>query len=337
MAVTKLRISEASLRYADHCRARKLADSTIRSRVAGLARMRQVIGDLLLDSISGEHVDRVFNHYSWEPTTRNKRIGEYRSFFAWAKGCRYMSQQANPMFGWRQKTPPMKRQLRIPFAEWSRLFDACQHPQERIVIATGLYLFLRSSEQQALRVGCVDLQSNLIDVWRPKTQVWQTLPIPSELAVELRSWLTYLSERYELRDDHHLICSRNKDMRHDPKTHLWIPGSGTLNLERPVYKPNLIVQRVLRRAGYDFDKGIGEHTLRRSGARALFDSLVGEGYDGALKTVQALLGHKFSNVTEIYLGIDVEQRRVLDKFAGRLMFPAAASATIVPILEGKRG
>lgn len=212
MASNKLRLSEASERYVDHCRARRLADSTIQSRTSGLARMKDVIGDLMLDSISGEHVDRVFNAYQWEPTTRNKRIGEYKGFFAWARGCRFMSQQANPMLGWRQKTAPIKRRIRIPFAEWSRLFNACQHPQERIVIATGLYLFLRASEQQALRVGCVDFQSKTIDVWRPKIQTWQTLPIPEELEPELRSWLTYLSERYELRDEHHLICSRNKDL-----------------------------------------------------------------------------------------------------------------------------
>ena len=69
MAVSKLRLSEASDRYVNHCRARKLAPSTIQSRISGLARMRDVTGDLFLDSISGEHVDRVFNAYAWEPTT----------------------------------------------------------------------------------------------------------------------------------------------------------------------------------------------------------------------------------------------------------------------------
>lgn len=334
---TKLRISEALQRYTDHLTARRLEPSTIRAHVSTVGLFSRVVGDLLLDSIRSEHVDRVFNHYNWAPTTRNTKIGIYRSFFGWARGTRHMSPLNNPMIGYKQRKTPELQHLRIPYAEWSRLFNACQHPQERIVIATGLYLFLRSSEQQALKVSCVDLQSDRIEVWRRKTKKWQTMPISSELGAEMRTWLTWLSERYDLKPEHHLICARNKDMAHNPYDGWkWVAGTGTMNLERPVHKPHLIVQRVLRRAGYPVVKGQGEHTLRRSGARALFDSLVAAGYDGALKQVQTLLGHANSWQTETYLGIDLDQKRVLEAYAGKPMF-AMAQTNVLPLRKADHG
>ena len=335
MASRRLRLSEAADRYEHHSKARNLSDGTVKNQRIALSLFRRVTGDLLLDSITGAHIDLVFNTYHWAHTTRNKRIGEYRAFFNWCRGSRFMNPMLNPMIGWRQSEPPQIAHLRIPFAEWPRLFDACQHPQERIVIATGLYLFLRASEQQALRVGDIELQENRITVWRSKTKKHQVMPITSELGGEIRSWLTYLSENYDLHDDHHFICARNKDMSHHPVTHLWIAGSGTLNLTRPVHKPHLIVQRVLKRAGFPPHKGQGEHTLRRSGARAYFDYLVAESYDGALRQVQTLLGHKHSRMTEVYLGIDLDQQRVLETLAGKPMFPVGGN--IVPIRGASHG
>jgi integrase len=333
---TRLSVSEALQKYTLHLEAKRLAPGTIRAHESTMRLFMRVTGDIKLDSIRAEHVDRVFMQYNWAATTRNTKIGQLRSFFSWARGSRHMNPANNPMLGWRQRAAPDVQHLRIPYAEWQRLFDACLHPQERIVIATGLYLFLRASEQRALTVGCVTLQNHTIDVWRPKTRKWQIMPISSELGVELRAWLTHLSEHYDVRPEHHLICSRNKDAAHDPVTHRWIAGTGTLNLERPVHKPHLIVQRVLRRAGYAVEKGQGEHTLRRSGARALFDALVAEGYDGALKQVQTLLGHANSWQTEKYLGIDLDQKRVLEAYAGKPMF-ATSHANVVPIRKADHG
>jgi integrase len=329
MASRRLRLSEAADRYSTHCKARNLAPSTIKGQQTALGLFRKVTGDLLLDSITGAHIDLVFNTYNWAHSTRNNRIGQYRAFFNWCRGSRFMNPMLNPMIGWRQSEPPQIAHLRIPFAEWPRLFEACQHPQERILVATGLFLFLRASEQQALRIRDVELQENRVTVWRSKIKKHQVMPIPSELEGEIRTWLTYLSENYEVNGDHHFICARNKDMKHHPVTHLWIAGSGTLNLNRPVHKPHLIVQRVLKRAGYKVEKGQGEHTLRRSGARAYFDHLVTEGYDGALRQVQTLLGHRHSRMTEVYLGIDLDQQRVLESLAGRPMFPVGGN--LVPI------
>lgn len=329
MASRRLRLSEAAERYQHHCKARKFADGTLKDQRVALNLLQRVIGDLLLDSITGAHIDQVFNSYAWAHSTRNKRVGQYKAFFNWCRGSRFMNPMLNPMIGWRQSEPPTLAHLRIPFAEWPRLFDACQHPQERIVIATGLFLFLRASEQQALRIGDIELNENRVTVWRSKVKRHQIMPISTELETEIREWLTHLSANYEVQDEHHFVCARNKDLKQDPITHKWIAGTGTLNLTRPVHKPHLIVQRVLRRAGFKVEKGQGEHTLRRSGARAYFDHLVANGYDGALRQVQTLLGHKHSRMTEVYLGIDLDQQRVLETLAGKPMFPVGGN--LVPI------
>jgi len=332
----KLRITEAQPRYEQHLQARRLTHATIRAHRSALKLLVACIGDLYLDSITTEHMDKTFLAYDWAPTTRNTKIGIYRVFFRWARGARHMNPTNDPMLGHRQKAAPEKQNMRVPFAEWNKLFEACIHPQERIVIATGLYLFLRASEQRALTFSCVNLQDNLIDVWRPKTRKWQVMPISSELEHELRTWMTWLSQQYEIKPEHHLLCARNKDMKHDPVTFRWVAGTGTMNLERPVHNPAKIVQRVLRRAGYVVEKGQGEHTLRRSGARALFDALVAQGYDGALKQVQTLLGHRNSWQTEHYLGIDLDQRRVLASYAGKPMF-ANDQANVVPLRKADHG
>jgi integrase len=335
MASRRLRLSEASARYEAHCTARGLAPKTITGQQVSLRIMQRTIGDLMLDSITSQHVDRLFNTHSWAPGTRNNRIGQYKAFFGWCRSNKFMNPMLDPMTGWRQRTVPEKHHLRIPHAEWPRLFNACQHPQERIVIATGLYLFLRASEQQDLRIADVKLSENIIQLWRRKTQTTQVMPVSAELGVEVRRWLTYLSERHELQGHHHFICARNKDLHTDPVTRLWVAGSGTLNLDRPVHKPHLIVQRVLRRAGYTVEKGQGEHTLRRSGARAYFDHLVSSGYDGSLRQVQTLLGHSNAVTTERYLGITLDQRRVLEALAGKPMF--SVGENILPIRSESYG
>lgn len=332
----RLRLSEAVPKFLLHLQACNLAPTTIDGYRSTLALFARVTGDLRLDSIRAEHVDAVFNHYHWAQSTRNIRIGQFRAFFTWARGAKHMSYASNPMVGRRYGTVPDKQRIRIPHAEWPRLFEACVHPQERIVVATGLYLFLRASEQKDLRLHQVNLQDNVVELWRRKTKKWQTMPIVTELDHELRIWLTYLSENYSPTPDSHLVCAQNRTTFKDPVTGRWASGTGTLDLSRPMHSPALAVQRILRRAGYTFDKYTGEHTLRRSGARALFDSLVDQGYDGALRQVQTMLGHKSSSQTEVYIGIDLDQKKVLQAFAGKPMF-ARVSANVMPLREVVRG
>lgn len=69
------------------------------------------------------------------------------------------------------------------------------------------------------------------------------------------------------------------------------------------------------------------HTLRRSAARALFDRLATEGYDGALRLVQAMLHHAQSSTTEHYLGLTLDKKRRDDIIRGESMYPAWTAAS----------
>jgi integrase len=89
-------------------------------------------------------------------------------------------------------------------------------------------------------------------------------------------------------------------------------------------KPWHLVQRPLAALGYP-TKGEGFHTLRRSSARALFESLRsdGAGRDHALMIVKDFLNHASVVQTEHYLGLNQERtlRDALLKdqsFLGRL-------------------
>ena len=95
-----------------------------------------------------------------------------------------------------------------------------------------------------------------------------------------------------------------------------------------------IAQRALVGIGFDThdEHGVtareGMHTLRRSGARALFNELVLEGYDGALRTVQSYLHHSSSTMTERYLGLAEDRHRRNKEFVGRNLYPSLAQGVI---------
>ena len=106
-----------------------------------------------------------------------------------------------------------------------------------------------------------------------------------------------------------------------------------VNPTKPNAYPWMIVQEVLERLEYP-KKHEGGHTLRRSGARAYFDQLRSEGYDSAMRDVQAMLGHASLTTTEIYLGLNLDRQRRNARLAGKQMFPGhTASANVIPIRQ----
>lgn len=312
----KIKLSQAIDNYLYHNQARGLAAGTIRTQRSGLSVLQQTVGNKYVHQVSHADIDQVFSSYSWQQSTRNTKIGQYRQFFLWAKARDYTD--TDPMFGWRMLAPPEKERQRIPRAEWPRLFDACLHPQEDIMVAIGLYLFLRVSEMQALQIRHVNLSESLIEVWRPKTRSRDTMPISSELDVHLRRWLTYLAELGYTKPDHYLLAARKRDLVIRGQLGA-VAGTGTVDATRPFTHPSRAIRRILTRAGY-YAEQEGGHTLRRSGARAYFDSLVEQGYDGALRRVQSMLGHSHSMMTETYLGLDLDRQQRNADLAGKPMF-----------------
>lgn len=335
----KVRLDTAINEWVEHQEARGLAAGTIRSRKSTIKKLSKHCGNIYVETISHRHIDTVFAAEPWSEATRNLKLGQFRAFFDWARSRRYLGRDTDPTFGWRMITVPDRPRTRIPVQEWPALFAACIHPTETIAVATGLFLFLRGSEQQAIQMKHINLDDNLISVYRTKTKEWDEMPISTELERHLRTYLTWYSEQVAVHPDHYLLAPRVVGtLNRDADSRRLVGGTGEIDPTRAHTKPHLIIQRVLARAGYATD-GEGEHTLRRSGARAYFDTLAEAGYDGALRRVQAMLGHKNSLVTEVYLGLDLDRTRRNADIAGQTMFPQLEEAldSVVTLKEATDG
>lgn len=325
----KATLEQVQVEYERHCLAKGLSPETVLNYSGLLRIMHRTLGNITVWNLSHTDVDRLFAAQTWSPGSRNNRLNQLRTFLAWCRARGYMHRDNDPTFGWSMLTVPNQNRQRIPFAEWPRLFDACIHPQETIVLATGLYLFLRSSEQKLIQLKHVHLADAEIEIYRPKVKRWDVMPISAELHGYLSAHMTSMAERGWSDPEHYLIGRRGQLARHN---HKWVQGTGDMFHDAPLCRPFPVVQRILTRAGYpSFQEG--EHTLRRSGARAYFDALLEQGFDGAMRRVQSMLGHKHSTMTERYLGLDLDRVRRNQDLRGKPMFPATQSGNIVQMVR----
>lgn len=333
-------MSQAQTAFKYHLSSRGLSDNTIKNHMQILNRWIELVGDTRIDTIRDSHVDTFFGKGAWAAKTQNLYLSQLRGvFFPWCRRQGFMARDYDPTEGWRNAKIERSEQLWLPVEEFPALLDAAGNPRDRAVIAIGLYTFARGSEISTLRVQDVDLERNLLTFYRWKTKDPDVMPISLELAEILDRYLVYyqINQGFELRPEWYLVPVRSRTVP------IWDYSSKTILpdersearllpmqiLRRP-YEP---VKRALHRLGYD-PKGSGAHTLRRSGARALFDRLRSEGYDGALRRVSSMLGHKDTKTTEIYLGLSLEREQRNELIAGHVMFPAVRpAATVTPIRE----
>lgn len=324
MRLSTVYLSDAIEEYGLHMQARGLAHATRKNAAQVLHKALVGWGNILVSSITDSHVDRLFTAGDWAPRTRNLYMQNLRQFFKWCRLRRYMSKDYDPTDLWgTAKVPTNQDKLRIPVSEFAALLDAAPHPRDRAIVALGLFTFMRGSEMSTLRVGDLNLGLAQLRMTRHKTADEDVLPVSSELASEMARYLNwYRADQGTLNESWFLVPAKNPDP--------WEQGPDGLLRRREApaslrprtmeSKPYRAVQRALRAAGYDV-LGEGAHTLRRSGARALADSLRSTGYDGALLRVASMLGHKSTKVTEHYIGWGLERTQRNEMIAGKPMFP----------------
>lgn len=288
-------------------------------------------GNIRMSSIGPQHAERFQAHEVGRglmPNTINTSVAQIRVFAKWTVVHGYA--KVNWTATLRSIPVPATSRMRVAAQDFPRLLDLAdegRRPDRRIVVALGLFLFLRAGEVQSLRVKDVDLQQGTIDVRVHKTHGFDVMPISWELDQELRRWF----KAYEadlgrrLTGEEYLVPGARGWNIHTgpPETGLFRPH---LHQNRPFHQ----VQAALIKAGYPIDTNgksnqEGMHTLRRSGARALFDALVSGrlgdlARDDALRKVSAMLHHKSIVTTEHYLGLDVDRERRDDTIKGRRMF-----------------
>jgi len=331
------RLSEATEEYLNHLIARNLANSTIKNNRQVLNQALRTWGDVYVGTIDDTYVDRLFATAAWAARTRNLYLQNIRSFFKWCRLRKFMAKDYDPTEMWNnQKASTNVDKLRLPVERFAELLDAAPHPRDRAICALGLFTFCRGSEIATMRIGDLDFSRGELKITRHKTHDEDVLPVSSELATEMARWLNfYRDNQGVLLPEWYLAPAKNPD--------LWVQGpdgrlvqSKVMSALRPYTmesKPYRAVQRALKGIGVSFS-GEGAHTLRRSGARALADSLRDQGYDSALLRVASMCGHKSTKVTEHYIGWGLERTQRNEMIAGKPLFPGMVSGGGLRVVGG---
>jgi integrase len=295
-----------------------------------LKRFLAINGNIWCHSLKEKHINSHF-----EEASRTRSAATLRNdhtvltqFLEWLRQTGRMPMDSNPMYGRRQPRPMRRERNRVPVSDFSRLLCHAQDrdPRDRALVGLLLYTLMRDSEISSLRIRDVDLQGGWITAHIHKTRQEDLMPIPAELDTELRAWLTHYQQKAgPLNPNWFLVPAR-------ATSPVWGEG-GKFTHHNSIYKPErqiravgVIVRPVLEAIGFpvtDVDgKGLGEgaHTIRRSGARALFDTLIENRDERALRVVQAMLHHASSEMTERYLGITADRRARDDIIRGKTMY-----------------
>lgn len=333
-----VKLSEAAVEYRQSLVAMGLARNTVDNRTQVIRRAISVWGDILVASIRPVHVDRLFTDGDWSESTRNLYLGNVRQFFQWCRHHGYMQKDFDPAFGWRNTRVPEREKMRLPVEQFYPLMDACQHPRDRAMCAVGLFVFPRGGEILTMRIADLDLAAGTLEVYRHKTKQSDVMPVCEELRVELVSWLNWYRADQGGLDPGWFLFPRKASP-------VWVYRDGhpvatepkvALIPSKPMGKPYVAVQKALAALGYE-THGEGEHTLRRSGARAYFDVLREQGVDGALLRVASMLGHKDLKVTQEYIGLRTEREQRNASLKGKPMFPnleRGAEAGKLRVIQG---
>lgn len=345
-------LSDIIAEYAIARQARGMKPNTLRNERRSLDLLLSTIGNVQVRHITDRHI----NQFLATARTRghgagqmNIHVATLRPFFEFCRQRRYMPSHQNPIagLGWFRQVP--RSRLRVPAARFPSLLDAAPHPRDRALVAVGLFLFLRQSEavgiptspDSGLRIGDVNLETGEISVAIEKTGQRDIMPISAELDRELRRWLTWYAEHAPrpLTKSDFLLPAKERPQKtgNGQSSFVTVDDTGRPHPDRRMVKSEDGVKRTLLRAGFPIRDANGKatregmHTLRRSGARALFDRLVEQGYDGAIRTCQAMLHHAGVTTTERYLGLDLDISKRNDLIRGNDLFPSVTDGNIVAL------
>lgn len=319
----------------------QVSANTLLADTSALSRLVRLLGPVEVSAITAEDIDRyVADMGETRASSRNLRVRKVRQFFGWCQRRGYVV--ANPVERRPEREDPFDPMF-IPASRFSDLLDCTDNPRDRMVVAVGLHLFLRSSEMQTLRVGDLDFRADgsRVRTTQHKTAGVDYMPVSLELEREIHDYLgwywretTYADESFLLPGLRRVNTASNS-YPGDGRFHR-VPARLEVEPRLPVSKPHRVIQKALAEMGLPILRQ-GGHTLRRSGARALFDSLrVQQGVDGALQVVKSMLHHKDQAMTERYLGIAPEREIRDELISGKQMFVTSPDATVVELAAWRK-
>jgi integrase len=266
-------------------------------------------GDIPLDDIQ---IDRFFTARSFlSASYRNSHLSVFRGFFEFCRKRGLMSER-DIMWGYEHTANPPAEKKYIPVDDFPTLIESAENSRDRMIIALGLYLFVRQGEITGIRVGDVSGTHIGVRIW--KTNQFDRMQINLELGLELSRWLSSYTRQ--------VGAPLHPSW---PLVPVLSPSWGRLvpDQSRPLQRPYRATQRALARMGWTDTEidGEGGHLLRRSGARAMYFSLRDrEGNERAMAFVQRRLHHAKRAQTEAYIGVTADQKEMDDLLVHRPMF-----------------
>lgn len=299
-----------------------------------LKRFLAINGNLWCHAITERHVERHF-----EEASKSRKAASLKNdhgvlvrFFKWARHTGRMAPDSDPMFGRRQPKAIVRERNRVPVTKFDHLLDEAERnePRNRALVALMLYTLLRDGEITDLRIRDVDLEGGWLTARIHKSRLEDRVPISSELDSELRKWLTAYTKAVGVLHPHYfLVPSRAVAPVRDDGGRITHHDSH-YRPEKGIRASGRVVSPILERIGFPITDengkpcGEGAHTIRRSGARALFDDLSRNGYDHALRIVQSVLHHASTVQTERYLGVTADRRSRDEIIRGKPMYTKPA-------------
>lgn len=311
-----------------------------------LKRFLLVNGNIWTHQIEARHATRYFEDAGKTRSPRSLQLDHtvLGQFFDWARKTKRLPLDMDPMIGRRRPKTRHKERDRIHVSKFPHLLDVAeaQDPRNRAVVAILMYTLIRDQEAADLRIGDVDLDAGYLHVRITKSHTEDSMPISLELDSELRRWLTtYAAEaRRPLKPSDYLLPRRQSaGLVKDENNDRIIGHEMFYDPERPIARVGRVAASVLVDFGWEMRdhqgkaKMEGAHTIRRSGARALFDRLAAESFDHSLRIVQSMLHHASVTQTEHYIGVTADRRSRDELIRGRAMFGAQDTSAIVKLSE----
>jgi integrase len=349
---TAVTVAAAAERYLTLRRGQVAKDTWINDR-SQVTRFVKALGHVPLNRLTQEQVEDFFlsdtGVVTMAPSSFNKTRSRIKCFLDYCIRRGWLA--GDLLAEVRPRRVPRKQRLCLSPSELLGMLDLTADPRERAMLAVGMNTALRAGEIADLRVGDVDLDSGYLSVRITKNRTEDAMPITRELDAELRRWLTsYQCELGRmLGAEDYLFPARKPGHWRGPgelvpttKATLQMPDGRTYVYGTPLpshrfNKPATVVQRALRRQGHVIGTGEGFHTLRRSVARAFYESRRADGHEYALRETSALLHHSGSHITEHYLGLDPERRRRDTALRGQAFLTAMVHRDNVIELRRSKG
>lgn len=346
-----IRVPEAIEAYTAHQHTLGLAVDTVKNQGFYLARFGKVCqrlatergkrSPLRVSEIDGACITAYF---ATAPQgagqgCRNNMLMPLKKFLEWCEMERYLpaGESKRLLAGRKFRTPERRPKLYVPPEQFGKLLDsATRHRADRMVMALAIYTLARQSEIAGLKLGNINLAEGVLRVYRVKKKRWTDVGISPELMGELVSWLEWYARELGYGTALNMM-EHQPEWRLVPKL-IVVQGRERGKVTEPVryemdpLSPQLRLEAVIKR-GLDATGAItvtgkkvrhvgeGVHTIRRSGARAMFDYLSRElGSDRALVQVATMLDHHDTQVTLLYIGLDQEREQLNTWLKGNSMY-----------------